>query len=47
VGLLSQSHYVEKVLKRFGFFDYKPSPTPYVGDLFSNASARKKVRVQA
>jgi hypothetical protein len=26
---LLQSHYVEKVLKRFGFSDYKPSPTPY------------------
>jgi hypothetical protein len=26
---LSQSHYVEKVLKRFGFSDCKPSPTPY------------------
>jgi hypothetical protein len=27
--ILSQSHYVKKVLKRFGFFDCKPSPTPY------------------
>jgi hypothetical protein len=26
---LSQSHYVEKVLKRFDFSDCKPSPTPY------------------
>jgi hypothetical protein len=26
---LSQSHYVEKVLSRFGFIDSKPSPTPY------------------
>jgi hypothetical protein len=26
---LSQSHYVEKVLKQFGFSDCKPSPTPY------------------
>jgi hypothetical protein len=26
---LSQPHYVEKVLKRFGLFDCKPSPTPY------------------
>jgi hypothetical protein len=26
---LSQSHYVEKVLKRLGFFDCKPSSTPY------------------
>jgi hypothetical protein len=26
---LSQSHYVEKVPKQFGFFNCKPSPTPY------------------
>jgi len=26
---LLQSHYVEKVLSRFGFMDSKPSPTPY------------------
>jgi len=26
---LSQSHYVEKVLSRFGFSDYQPAPTPY------------------
>jgi len=26
---LTQSHYVEKVLNRFGFIDSKPSPTPY------------------
>ena len=26
---LFQSHYVEKVLSRFGFMDSKPSPTPY------------------
>jgi tRNA(Ser,Leu) C12 N-acetylase TAN1 len=25
---LSQSHYGEKVLSRFGFIDSKPSPTP-------------------
>jgi hypothetical protein len=25
----SQSHYVEKVLSRFGFSDYQPTPTPY------------------
>jgi hypothetical protein len=27
--ILSQSNYVEKVFKRFGFSDCKPSPTPY------------------
>jgi hypothetical protein len=26
---LSQSHYVEKILSRFGFVDGKSSPTPY------------------
>ena len=26
---LTQSHYVEKVLSRFGYIDSKPSPTPY------------------
>jgi hypothetical protein len=26
---LRQSHYVEKVLSRFGYKDNKPSPTPY------------------
>jgi hypothetical protein len=26
---LSQYHYVEEVLKQFGFSDCKPSPTPY------------------
>jgi transposase InsO family protein len=26
---LTQSHYVEKILSRFGFIDSKPSPTPY------------------
>ena len=26
---LLQSHYVEKILDRFGYSDCKPSPTPY------------------
>jgi hypothetical protein len=26
---LLQSHYVEKVLSRFGYSDWKPTPTPY------------------
>ena len=26
---LAQSHYVAKILDRFGFSDCKPSPTPY------------------
>ena len=27
--MLSQEHYVEKILKRFGHFDAKPMSTPY------------------
>jgi hypothetical protein len=27
--ILSQSHYVEKMLKRFEHFDYSPMSTPY------------------
>ena len=27
--ILSQQHYVEKILKRFGYFDVKPMSTPY------------------
>ena len=27
--MLSQEHYVEKILKRFGHFDVKPVSTPY------------------
>ena len=27
--ILSQEHYVEKILKRFGHFDAKPVSTPY------------------
>jgi hypothetical protein len=27
--ILTQSHYVGKVLSRFGYKDNKPSPTPY------------------
>ena len=27
--MLSQEHYVEKILKRFGHFDVKPMSTPY------------------
>jgi len=26
---LLQSHYVEKILTRFGYFGFRPSPTPY------------------
>jgi hypothetical protein len=26
---LVQSHYVEKVLNRFGYYDCAPAPTPY------------------
>ena len=27
--MISQEHYVEKILKRFGHFDVKPVSTPY------------------
>lgn len=27
--MLSQEHYVEKFLRKFGFFDCKPVSTPY------------------
>ena len=27
--MLSQEHYVEKIIKRFGHFDAKPVSTPY------------------
>ena len=30
--ILTQSHYVEKVLSRFGYCDYKPVSTPYDGN---------------
>ena len=31
--ILTQSHYVEKVLSRFGYSDYKPVSTPYDASL--------------
>ena len=30
--MLSQEHYVEKILKKFGHFDTKPVSTPYDGN---------------
>jgi hypothetical protein len=30
---LSQTHYVEKILSRFGYSDHKASPTPYDASL--------------
>ena len=27
--IMSQSHYAEQLLKKFGYFDYKPVSTPY------------------
>jgi transposase InsO family protein len=38
---LLQSHYVEKILNRFGYIDSKPSPTPYDPSL----SLRKNKRI--
>ena len=37
---LLQSHYVEKVLSRFRFSDYQPTPTPYDPSVL----LRKKIR---
>lgn len=37
---LTQSHYVEKVLSRFGFKDSKPSPTPYDPSLILRKNKR-------
>ena len=31
--MISQEHYVEKILKRFGHFDAKPMSTPYDGNI--------------
>jgi hypothetical protein len=28
--VFTQSHYVDKILSRFGYNDCKPAPTPYV-----------------
>jgi hypothetical protein len=35
---LLQSHYMKKVLSRFGYSDWKPAPTPY------DASMRDQLR---
>ena len=37
---LLQSHYVEKVLSRFGYMDRKPSPTPYDPSLILRKNQR-------
>jgi hypothetical protein len=37
---LLQSHYVEKVLNRFGYMDCKPSPTPYDPSLILRKNKR-------
>nr|AAX96807.1 retrotransposon protein, putative, Ty1-copia sub-class [Oryza sativa Japonica Group]ABA92798.1 retrotransposon protein, putative, Ty1-copia subclass [Oryza sativa Japonica Group] len=37
---LLQSHYVEKILNRFGYFDSKPSPTPYDPSLLLRKNKR-------
>ena len=37
---LLQSHYVEKVLSRFGYTDSKPSPTPYDPSLILRKNKR-------
>jgi hypothetical protein len=37
---LTQSHYVKKVLNRFGYKDSKPSPTPYDPSLILRKNKR-------
>jgi Reverse transcriptase (RNA-dependent DNA polymerase). len=37
---LLQSHYVEKILNRFGYIDSKPSPTPYDASLLLRKNKR-------
>jgi hypothetical protein len=37
---LSRSHYVEKVLSRFGYSDYKPISTPYDASLVLRKNKR-------
>jgi hypothetical protein len=38
--ILTQSHYVEKVLNRFGYSDYKPVSTPYDASLILRKNKR-------
>ena len=38
--ILTQSHYVEKVLSRFGYSDYKPVLTPYDASLILRKNKR-------
>uniref|UniRef100_I1NMG2 Reverse transcriptase Ty1/copia-type domain-containing protein n=1 Tax=Oryza glaberrima TaxID=4538 RepID=I1NMG2_ORYGL len=38
--ILLQSHYVEKILNRFGYIDSKPSPTPYDPSLLLRKNKR-------
>ena len=38
--ILTQSHYVEKVLNRFGYNDYKPVSTPYDDSLILRKNKR-------
>ena len=37
---LTQSHYVENVLSRFGYIDYKPVSTPYDGSVILRKNKR-------
>ena len=38
--ILTQSHYMEKVLSRFGYSDYKPVSTPYDSSLILRKNKR-------
>jgi hypothetical protein len=41
-----QSHYVEKLLSRFGYSDYTPAPTPYDPSVRLRLSSKKSVRLR-
>ncbi|WVZ95552.1 hypothetical protein U9M48_041300 [Paspalum notatum var. saurae] len=42
--ILVQSHYIEKVLSRFGFSDFEPAPTPYDLLMKNRRIARDQLR---
>jgi len=39
--MLSQEHYIEKILKRFGYFDCTPVSTPYDGSFHLRKNKNK------
>ena len=41
--ILSQGHYIERMLKRFGHFDYTPVFTPYDGSIHLRKNKEESV----